>query len=67
MVEFKFESRYYSLRMADPIISEEKNEDMLPKPIEGKISWEAAYKAMTEEKEDWSDFDSTINDGLENF
>lgn len=30
-----------------------------------KLSWEETYRAMAAEKEDWSDFDATIGDGLD--
>jgi hypothetical protein len=30
-----------------------------------KLSWDATYKAMSKEQEDWSDFDSVLGDGLE--
>lgn len=29
------------------------------------LSWKETYQAMAQEKEDWSDFDVTIADGLE--
>ncbi len=35
--------------------SEEKN----------NLSWEETYRAMAAEREDWSDFDVTITDGLQ--
>ncbi len=30
-----------------------------------KLSWEETYRAMAAEKEDWSDFDTTVGDGLD--
>lgn len=30
-----------------------------------KLSWADTYKAMASETEDWSDYDSTLLDGLE--
>ena len=30
-----------------------------------KLSWEETFKAMKEEPEDWSDFDNTLLDGLD--
>jgi antitoxin MazE len=30
-----------------------------------KLSWEDTFRAMAEEDEDWSDFDATLLDGLE--
>jgi antitoxin MazE len=32
---------------------------------ESKLSWEETYKAMACEKENWEDFDVTLQDGLE--
>lgn len=32
---------------------------------ESKLSWEDTYKAMADAKEDWSAFDATLLDGLE--
>lgn len=29
------------------------------------LSWEETYRAMAAEREDWSDFDVTVADGLE--
>lgn len=30
-----------------------------------KLSWEETYRTMAAEKEDWSDFDATVGDGLD--
>jgi antitoxin MazE len=38
---------------------------LLRKKEDGKLSWEDTYKAMAEEKEDWTDFDTTLLDGLD--
>jgi len=38
---------------------------LLRKKQEDKLSWDETYKAMAEEDEDWSDYDSTLLDGLE--
>jgi antitoxin MazE len=32
---------------------------------ESKLSWEDTYKTMSNEKENWDDFDTTLLDGLE--
>ena len=29
------------------------------------LSWKETYRAMAAEREDWSDFDATVGDGLE--
>ena len=38
---------------------------LLRKKDAQKVSWEATYKAMAKEREDWDDFEQTILDGLE--
>ena len=38
---------------------------LLRKKQEDKLSWEDTFKAMAEEGEDWTDFDTTLLDGLE--
>ncbi len=30
-----------------------------------ELSWEESYRAMAAEQEDWSDFDTTVGDGLD--
>jgi len=48
------------------LLLEETDEGLLLRKREdNKLSWEETFKAMAEEKEDWSDFDSTLEDGLE--
>jgi antitoxin MazE len=37
---------------------------LLRKKEDSKLSWEDTYKAMTDEKENWDDFDTTLLDGL---
>lgn len=32
---------------------------------ENKLSWEETYKAMSNEKKEWTDFDETLLDGLD--
>jgi len=32
---------------------------------ESKLSWEATYRAMADDKENWDDFDVTLLDGME--
>lgn len=50
----------------DSLILEETNTGLfLRKQENNKLSWEESYKAMSEEQEDWSDFDVTVPDGLE--
>jgi antitoxin MazE len=38
---------------------------LLRKKNDDKLSWGDTYKAMAEEDEDWSDYDATLLDGLE--
>ena len=38
---------------------------LLRKKHDDKLSWVDTYKAMANEAEDWSDYDSTLLDGLE--
>ena len=48
------------------IIIEEKLEGLLlRKSNDNKISWEDGFKEMAKEKENWSDFDVALMDGLE--
>lgn len=35
------------------------------KENDNKLSWEDSFKSMAEEKEDWSAFDSTLLDGID--
>ena len=50
----------------DSLILEETETGLfLRKQEDNKLSWEETYKAMSEEQEDWSDFDVTVGDGLE--
>ncbi|MFN2436891.1 MAG: AbrB/MazE/SpoVT family DNA-binding domain-containing protein [Desulfotignum sp.] len=37
---------------------------LLKKKESDKLSWEDTYKEMAREKEDWSEFDGTLLDGL---
>ncbi|MCI5221999.1 MAG: AbrB/MazE/SpoVT family DNA-binding domain-containing protein [Candidatus Electrothrix sp. AR4] len=50
----------------DSLILEETGTGLfLRKQEDDKLSWEETYKAMSEEQEDWSDFNVTVADGLE--
>lgn len=50
----------------DSLILEETDTGLfLRKQEDNKLSWEDTYKAMSEEQEDWSDFNVTVADGLE--
>ena len=39
---------------------------LLRKKQDDKLSWSDTYKAMANEGEDWSDYDQTLLDGLDN-
>lgn len=48
------------------LILEELEEGILIRPKKSKrLSWEATYQSMAKAGEDWSDFDTTLADGLE--
>jgi len=47
------------------ILEETEQGLLLRKNQDDKLSWAETYKAMAEEPEDWSDYDSTLLDGLE--
>ncbi len=50
----------------DSLMLEETDDGiLLRKQEDKKLSWEETYKAMSEEQEDWSDFNVTVADGLE--
>lgn len=54
----------YSL--ANPLVLEETDQGiLLRKKREDKLSWEDTFKAMAEEGEDWTDWDATLLNGLE--
>ena len=38
---------------------------LLRQKNEAKMSWDATFKAMAKENENWEDFDSVLMDGLE--
>lgn len=51
---------------SDTLLVEERDDGVLLSKKRGKkLSWEETFKAMAKEKEDWSDFEDTISDGLE--
>jgi antitoxin component of MazEF toxin-antitoxin module len=55
-------------RIGDRVIMEEREEGILLRPtrvVSSKLSWEDTARAMALEIEDWSDWDETLADGLE--
>jgi len=56
--------RKYNLK--DSLLIEETEKGLLLRnKEEKKLSWEETYKSMANEKENWDDFDLTLQDGLE--
>ncbi len=49
----------------DLLLKETEQGLLIMKKNNEKSSWEETYKAMAKEGEDWSDFEATIFDGLE--
>ena len=50
----------------DSLLIEETERGLLLRgKQENKLSWEETYKAMAHEKDDWSDLDALLLDGLE--
>ena len=55
-------------RIGDSVVMEERAEGILlrPRRFAGpKLSWEDTARAMEKAAEDWSDWDDTVADGLE--
>ena len=51
---------------SESIVLEEKEEGvLLHRKEDKKLTWEQTFKSMSEEKENWNDFDVTLMDGLE--
>lgn len=54
----------YAIR--DAVVVEEREEGLLLRSKKDKrLSWEETYREMAREREDWSDFESTVADGLD--
>jgi antitoxin MazE len=52
--------------LTDSLVLEETDQGLLlRKKHDDKLSWGNTYKAMANEYEDWSDYDATLLDGLE--
>ncbi len=52
--------------ITDTLVLEEREEGLLfrNKKKDKRLSWEDTYKETSREREDWSDFDTAIEDGL---
>jgi len=54
----------YAIR--DAVVVEQREEGLLLRSKrDRRLSWEDTFKAMAHEREDWSDLDAALNDGLE--
>ncbi len=54
--------------MDTSVLLEERSEGILLRsvgPIQEKLSWAQTAEAMANSREDWSEWDATISDGLE--
>jgi len=47
------------------ILEETERGILLRRKEEDKLSWSDTFRAMAAEKEDWTDFDAALTDGLE--
>jgi antitoxin component of MazEF toxin-antitoxin module len=53
--------------IGDSVIMEERSDGILLRPhgnAEPKLSWDETARAMAAESEDWSAWDATVSDGL---
>jgi antitoxin MazE len=54
----------YAIR--DAVIVEEREDGLLLRSTKDRrLSWEETFKEMAHEREDWSDLDATLKDGLD--
>ena len=54
----------YAIR--DAVVVEEREEGLLLRSKgDRRLSWEDTFKDMAHEREDWSDLDAALNDGLD--
>ena len=52
--------------IGESVVLEEREEGVLLRSKKDKrLSWEETYKDMAREREDWSDLDTTVADGLD--
>lgn len=51
--------------ITDTVVLEEREDGILLRSKQdARLSWEETYQAMAREREDWSDLDVTLADGL---
>jgi antitoxin MazE len=53
----------YAIR--DAVIVEEREDGLLLRSPKDRLSWDDTFKEMAREREDWSDLDPTLKDGLD--
>ena len=52
--------------IGDAVVVEQREEGLLLRSKrDRRLSWEETFRAMAHEREDWSDLDATLNDGLD--
>lgn len=52
--------------LSGQLVLEEKKEGVLIRsPKSKQLSWEQTYQTMVKEKENWTDFEGVLTDGLE--
>jgi antitoxin MazE len=52
--------------IGDAVLLEEREEGLLLRSKDDdRLSWEDTFKEMAREREDWSDLDKTVGDGLD--
>jgi antitoxin MazE len=53
-------------RIREAMVLEVREDGLLLKAgRDGKLSWEETYRASAREREDWTDLDATLADGLD--
>ena len=54
----------YAIR--DAVVVEQREDGLLLRSKrDRRLSWEETFKAMAHDREDWSDLDATLSDGLD--
>ena len=52
--------------IGEAVVLEEREEGLLLRSKKDKrLTWDETFKDMAREREDWSDFDATVADGLD--
>jgi antitoxin MazE len=54
----------YAIR--DAVVLEQREDGLLLRPKnDARLSWEETFREMSREREDWSDLDAVVADGLD--